>query len=122
MPEFLSLLLSIAAIVLVLYLCYKASRFMAGKVNSISSSNNVKIHERALLGQDKGLAVIEVCGKFYLIGFSSTNIDLLKELDDYVPRSPDVQQPDFMNALKDAVKKINVKKPGEKKKDEKSDD
>ena len=122
MPEFFSLLLSIAAIVLVLYLCYRASKFLSGKINSISSSNNVKIHERALLGQDKGLAVIEVCGKFYLIGFSSTNIDILKELDNYVPKAPDVQQPEFMNMFKDAVKKINIKKPGEKKKDEESDD
>ena len=113
--EILSLLFSLAAIGLVLFLCYKGSKFMAGKVNAITSSSNVKILERALLGQDKGLAVIEVCKKYYLIGFSSTNIDILKELDDYVPAEPTVPQLDFLGALKDSVAKYNAKKAGEKK-------
>ena len=116
--EILSLVFSLAAIAVVLYLCYKASRFMANKVNGITSSNSVKIHERALLGQDKGLAVIEVCEKFYLIGFSSTNIDILKELEDFKPKETPIPQNDFVNALKSSIGKFNSKKSGVNKENE----
>jgi flagellar protein FliO/FliZ len=79
--DVLPLIFSLLAIVLVLYLCYVFSKFISKKVNNVSSLNNIQILERVALAQDKGLAVVEVCGKYYLIGFANNNIEILKELD-----------------------------------------
>ncbi len=79
--DILPLIFSLLAIVLVLYLCYVFSKFIAKKVNNVSDSNNIKVLERVAIAQDKGLAVIEICGKYYLIGFANNNIEILKELN-----------------------------------------
>ena len=79
--DVLPLIFSLLAIVLVLYLCYVFSKYIARKVNHVSSLNNIQILERVALAQDKGLAVIQVCEKYYLIGFANNNIEILKELD-----------------------------------------
>jgi len=79
--DVLPLIFSLLAIVLVLYLCYVFSKYIAKKVNHVSSLNNIQILERVALAQDKGLAVIQVCEKYYLIGFANNNIEILKELD-----------------------------------------
>ncbi len=78
--DILPLIFSLFAIVLVLYLCYVFSKFVAKKVNNVSDSNNIRILERVALAQDKGLALAEICGKYYLIGFANNNIEILKEL------------------------------------------
>ncbi|QEY34331.1 flagellar biosynthetic protein FliO [Caproiciproducens galactitolivorans] len=80
--DILPLFFSLAAIILVLYLCSKFSQFMVKRVNNISNSNNMKVIERLALTQDKGLAIVEVCKKLYLIGFSSNSVEILKELDE----------------------------------------
>ncbi|HEX3037492.1 MAG TPA: flagellar biosynthetic protein FliO [Oscillospiraceae bacterium] len=74
-------LFSILAIVAILYGCYKLSKYMTKKVNTVSNTNNIKIIERVAFAQDKGLLIIEVCQKYYLIGFANNNIEILKELD-----------------------------------------
>lgn len=79
--DILPLIFSLIAIVVVLYLCYAFSKFIAKKVNNVSDSNNIKILERVAISQDKGLAIVEICGKYYLIGFANNNIEILKEVD-----------------------------------------
>ncbi|HMM07227.1 MAG TPA: flagellar biosynthetic protein FliO [Clostridiales bacterium] len=120
--DVLPLIFSILAIVAVLYLSYKFSKYLARKVNVATSSNNIKVLERAALGQDKGLAVIEVCEKYYLIGFANNNIEILQELSDYQPTKPSLEPNDFLNILKQTVKdKVGTKAghtDGRSKKDE----
>lgn len=41
----------------------------------------MRIIERVALAQDKGLVIIEICEKFYLVGFSNNNVEILKELN-----------------------------------------
>jgi len=66
--------------------------------------------ERAALGQDKGLAVIEICEKYYLIGFANNSIEILQELSDYRPTEPSFEPNDFLNVLKNTVKsKVGTK-------------
>ncbi len=120
--DVLPLIFSILAIVVILYLSYKFSKYLAKKVNVATSSNHIKVLERAALGQDKGLAVIEVCEKYYLIGFANNNIEILQELSDYQPTEPSLAQNDFLNTLKQTVKdKVGTKvgnADGRSKKDE----
>lgn len=79
--DVLPLILSLLAVLAVLYLCYLFSRFLARRVGKAVSSNNIKILERVALSQDKGLVIAEICGGAYLIGFSNNSVAILKELD-----------------------------------------
>lgn len=103
--DILPLFFSLAAIVLVLYLCYRFSQFMAKRVNTISNSNNMKVIERVALSQDKGLAIIEVCKKLYLIGFSNSSVEILKELDESEMHLAEAVPKDrFLDALNSTLK------------------
>ncbi|MGX8702377.1 FliO/MopB family protein [Caproiciproducens sp.] len=103
--DILPLLFSLIAIVLVLYFCYAFSRFMANKVNNVSKSGNIKVLERVALTQDKGLVIIEVCKRYYLVGFANNNIEILKELDEAELNIPGPLQKDtFRNVLNSTLK------------------
>ena len=103
--DILPMIFSLFAIVLVLYLCYIFSKFMANKVNNVSKFNNIKVVERVALTQDKGLVIIEVCGKYYLVGFASNNIEILKELDESELNFPKSALKDsFLDALNSTIK------------------
>lgn len=80
--DILPLILSLVAIAAVLYLCYLLSRYLAKRAGSISSTANIRILERVALAQDKGLAIAQICGSYYLIAFSASSVELLKELDE----------------------------------------
>lgn len=108
----LPLIFSLIAIAAVLYLCWWFSKFLSKKVNRMADSNNIKIVERVALAQDKGLAIAEICGRFYLIGFANNNIEILQELEE---KEMKLQQApvkyDFMEALNAAMKNMRgVKK------------
>lgn len=103
--DILSLIFALFAIVLVLYICYRLSRFIAKRAGGVSSSTNIKILERVAFTQDKGLAIAEICGEYYLIGFSPNRIELLKKLDpSLISASTAVKGPNFSDFLKSAIK------------------
>ncbi|WP_085833607.1 FliO/MopB family protein [Clostridium merdae] len=80
--DFFSLLFSLFGIALILFGCYAFSKYAAKKINTFSNSQNIKILEKVPLSQDKGLALAQICGKYYLIGFSNQSIEILQELSD----------------------------------------
>ncbi|MBW7573362.1 FliO/MopB family protein [Caproiciproducens faecalis] len=103
--DILPLFFSLIAIVFVLYLCYVFSKFMANRVNNASRSGNIKIVERVALTQDKGLVIIEVCKRYYLVGFASNNIEILKELDEAdLNISGSLQKDTFFDVLNSTLK------------------
>ena len=110
--DILPLLFTLAAVVLVLYLCYLFSKFMANKVNNVSKFNNIKIIERVALTHDKGLVIIDVGGKYYLVGFASNGIKILKELaeaDLHIPHAP--SKKNFLEVLNATIKsRLDMKK------------
>ena len=103
--DILSLLLALLAIVLVLYICYRLSRFLAKRAGGVSSTDNIKILERAAFTQDEGLAIAEICGEYYLIGFSPNRVELLKKLDpSQLNTTKAVKGTDFSDLFKSAIK------------------
>ena len=111
-----SLILAILGIALVLYLSYKFSKYLASKVNTANNSSNIHVLERATLGQDKCMAIIEICDKFYVVGIANNNIDILLELDNYEPPADETitnNTKKFLDILKDTVKKKPLPKAGE---------
>lgn len=103
--DILPLFFSLIAIVFVLYLCYVFSKFMANRVNNVSKSGNIRVVERVALTQDKGLVIVEVCKKYYLVGFANNNIEILKELDQSELNIPGPLQKDtFLDVLNSTLK------------------
>jgi hypothetical protein len=78
---------------------------MTKKVNTVSNTNNIKIIERVAFAQDKGLLIIEVCQKYYLIGFANNNIEILKELDEAdLHFEKSAMKPNFLETLNSMLK------------------
>ena len=107
----LEIILYLLAIVFVLVLCYFFSRFIARKMGTTSmSGNKIKVVERVAFGQDKGLTICNICGEYYLIGFSSHTIKILKKLDpEYFIKEESEDKPNFMKLMNDVLKKNNSK-------------
>lgn len=103
--DILPLFFALIAIAAVLYLCYLLSRFLAKKANSVANTANIRILERVALAQDKGLAIARICGRCYLIGFSSDKVEILKEIDETELRSSEPGTGrNFVDALNAALK------------------
>ena len=103
--DILPLILSLLAVIAVLYACYLFSKYLARRVGKVSNSNNIKILERVALSQDKGLVIAEICGEVYLIGFSNSSVSILKELDaSLLSRPPAGIKQNFMDVLNTALK------------------
>ncbi|QAT51346.1 flagellar biosynthesis protein FliO [Caproiciproducens sp. NJN-50] len=103
--DLLPLLFALVAIAAILYLCFLLSRFVAKKANSAANTANIRILERVALAQDKGLAIARICGRCYLIGFSSDRVEILKEIDEMELRSSEPGNGrSFVDALNAALK------------------
>jgi flagellar protein FliO/FliZ len=101
----LTLLFSLLAVVFVLYLSYLFSKYMANKVNNVSKSSNIRVLERVALSPDKGLVIIQICEKYYLVGFASNTIEILKELDEAELNFPkSALKESFLEALQSTLK------------------
>lgn len=103
--DVLPLILSLIAIAAVLYLCWLLSRFLAKRAGGVANTANIRILERVALAQDKGLVIAKICGSYYLLGFSASSVEILRELDETQISSP---QPgsgkNFVDALNAALK------------------
>jgi flagellar biogenesis protein FliO len=105
--DVLPLIFTAAAVAGLLYLCYRLSRFLAkgaGRAGG-GGGKNIRILERVALGPDKGLVIAEICGTFYLIGFSTERVEILKELDGSKVRPGGTGVPqNFLGALNSALR------------------
>lgn len=80
-------LMGIVAFLGVLYLFVK--RYAKSK--SALKGMNIKVHERIAIFPKGHLIITEIAGKFYLLGATEQNINILKELElDEIPQ--DVQK------------------------------
>ncbi len=73
-------LLAIVGAVLVIYLSYVFSKYMAKGMNKLGSAKYIDVIDRMILGQDKSLAIIQIGEKYYLISMTNSNISMMKEI------------------------------------------
>jgi flagellar protein FliO/FliZ len=105
LSDIMPLILSLVAIAAVLYLCYLLSKFLAGRASKAANTANIRILERVALAQDKGLAIAEICGAYYLIAFSNSSVELLREIDSEKIRHADSgMKQNFMDIFNAALK------------------
>lgn len=96
MEPLITLLFALVAVVAVIYLSYRFSRFLASGSTRLNQAKNIKILDRAPLGQDQTLFIVGIGEKQYLIGATSQSIRMLSELDE-----------------SQAVEELSAREPGE---------
>jgi flagellar biogenesis protein FliO len=102
----MELIVYIIAIIACLYGCYYISKLVAKKMNHTMSGNKIKVIERVAFGQDKCIAICNICGKYYCIGVSGQNIQILMELDEEQFKEDETPaKPNFTEMLQFALKK-----------------
>lgn len=72
-----SLLITFA---LIIALAYFASRFLGHKIGNLSALGHNKIHAALSLGSNRTIYVVEVAGKFLIVGVTEHSINLLHEI------------------------------------------
>lgn len=96
---------SLVLVAVLLYGCYRLSRYLTKKANGIANSSNIRILERVAIAQDKGLLIAEICGRCYLMAFSNERVEILQELDPSLLQTGEqTQPPRFMDMLNTALK------------------
>jgi flagellar protein FliO/FliZ len=64
----------------VIGLAYFASRFLGHKFGTLSPAGDNKVLKTIPLGQSRAIYVVEVAGKFLIMGVTDHNINLLQEI------------------------------------------
>ena len=72
---------------LVLFLTYYSTKWLSAKTNLTMKSKYINIVDKIMLGQNKFLAIAEICNRYYVLSITERNIEIIKELDDFQPIS-----------------------------------
>ncbi len=93
---------SLVIMVAVIAATYYLSRWYAGKMGRSVSGRHVKVVDRVILGPGSAVCILEAGGKYYLVGVSDKNIQLICELEGFEPGSPEEsgRQASFGSILK----------------------
>ena len=97
---------TLIAVVVILYGSYMASKYIGRGMAKSSSSLYMRLLDQITLGQDRHIAIIQVGGKYLLVGVTAGQIQVLSELDDdeLIQLSPDnieegTNVPDFKSII-----------------------
>ncbi len=78
-------------VILIIYGSYIASKYIGKGLSKSSSSRYMRLIDQITLGQDRHIAIIQVSGKYFLVGITAGQIQVLSELEDdeLFPLAPD---------------------------------
>lgn len=92
--DVMSVVGAFAVIILVLFLTYYASRWYAKRMNAAPGSGKyIKFCDRASIGQNSALVIAKIGTRYYLLGISERNMQLICELPDFEPEEEGEQPP-----------------------------
>jgi flagellar protein FliO/FliZ len=88
----------------VIVLAYLASRFIAAKMGGIGQSPGSSIHMTLALGPNRNIHLVEMAGRFFVVGVTEQSIRLLFEIDSpdqiaLIRDSTSTAKPSFEEAL-----------------------
>lgn len=89
----MQLLGSIVIMAAVIALTYYASRWYARRMGKVVSGKHIKIIDRVSLGVGSAAVVLQAGEKYYLVGVSDKNIQLICPLEDFDPGSLQTDSP-----------------------------
>ncbi len=94
------------AVALILYGSYLASKYISRGMTKGSSSQYMRLIDQITLGQDRHVAILQVSGKYFLVGVTAGQVQLLSELQDeeLFPLAPEdagdgMKAPDFKSIM-----------------------
>jgi flagellar protein FliO/FliZ len=104
----------------VILFAYLTSRFVATKMGGIGQSAGTSVHMTLALGPNRNIHLVEMAGRFFVVGATEQSIQLLFEIDspeqiEKIRDSAKVGKPSFEAALGSqlsALKQMRDKFPG----------
>ena len=104
----------------VIFFAYLSSRFLATKMGGIGHGAGTAIHTTLALGPNRNIHLVEMAGRFFVVGATEHSIQLLFELDSpeqiaLIRDSANKGVPSFETALSNqmsALKQIRDRFPG----------
>ena len=81
--DFFSVVGSLALIVLIMVGAYYATRWYARRAGTTYGGKNIRIVDKAAVGNSASIVIACVEGRYLLLGVSDKNIQLLCELEDF---------------------------------------
>lgn len=73
--------LTFAITVLIIYLSYLCSKHLGKGINRRDSSGYMKLIDQLLVGQDRYIAIVQIGDKYFLVGITAGQINVLDKLD-----------------------------------------
>ena len=70
------------AVIVIIYLSYLASKYIGKGLGGRNSSRYMRLIDQITLGQDRHVAIMQVGGKYLLVGVTSGQISLISEVTD----------------------------------------
>lgn len=87
------LFITLVIIVVIIYMSYLCSKYMAVGANRIHKASYMKLIDKMLIGQEKWLAIVKIADKYFLISVTTASIELLTELQEAdIVELPDQKQ------------------------------
>ena len=104
----------------VIFLAYLSSRFLAAKMGGIGHSAGTAIHTTLALGPNRNIHLVEMAGRFFVVGATEHSIQMLFEIDSpeqiaKIRETTQAASPSFETALGgqiSALKQIRDRFPG----------
>ena len=103
------------AAALIIYASYLASKYIGKGLGRGTGSRYMRLIDQITLGQDRHMAIVQIGGKYLLVGVTSGQINVLSEVqyEELFPFEPDTEEgvgkiPDFkvmMEKLNDLGKR-----------------
>jgi flagellar biosynthetic protein FliO len=108
---------SLVVMAAVIALAYYASRWYAGRMGKAVSGKHIKLVDRVSLGAGSSAVVLQAGERYYRVGVSDKNIQLICELEDFTPaaQAEDISQASFGRLLSGILlkgKAVNSKDDG----------
>ncbi len=86
---------------MVLVMCYYFCRFIGKRYGTSTGGNNIKIIEKVMFSQDKGIAIVKICNEYFCVGICNQSINILTKLDEASFTQNNMEnKPDFISMVK----------------------
>lgn len=103
---FLSLVMPLFGVLLILFLAYFGTRYLSRHYMKMSSGRTIQVLERAVLGQDKFLALVKAGSKVYLLGVTDKSITTVCEWEgEDLPIGGPKEPGDFSSVFAESLRK-----------------
>lgn len=108
----MKLILYFVVVIGVLYLAYWVTKMIGKQSQSAQVHGSLKVVERVSVGRDSSLLIVEVQGRYLLLGVTPGGIVKLEEIDDYTAPGRDLQVPEFGDIFAGKLKEVLKKNDG----------